>query len=96
MRVCFGQDHQYSIPYALAQELSIDHHSWRDALQVLAEGSYGKNAPPLDHPATFAALFNMWLIERGQRAYSIPQQRRFTMAKSRHETRGLPMLRHTV
>jgi hypothetical protein len=54
MRVCFGQDHQDSVPFALAQELSISHLSWRKALRVLSEGSYGDDAPPLGHPSTFA------------------------------------------
>ncbi|MDP2662671.1 MAG: hypothetical protein Q8R28_18285 [Dehalococcoidia bacterium] len=69
MRACIGQDHQYSIPYKLAQELSISHLSWRDALRSLCSGSYGQDAPALGHPRTFAASFNAWLVARGLPAY---------------------------
>ena len=66
-RVCFGQDHQYSIPYALAQELALGDRPWREALRALCAGSYGKNAPALTHPQTFAVSFNSWLTQNGDR-----------------------------
>lgn len=69
MRACIGQDHQYSIPRGLAQELSIGHLSWRDALRSLCSGSYGEDAPALGHPCTFAASFNAWLAARGRSPY---------------------------
>ena len=68
-RVCFGQDHQYSIPYVLAQELALGDKTWREALRALCSGSYSKNAPALAHPRTFAASFNSWLTRNGHREY---------------------------
>ena len=79
-RVCFGQDHQYGIPHALAQELSVDGLPWRDALNALYAGSYG--GPAFAHPQRFAAAFNSWLLARGQRPY-------FYSATKAH-TYGLP------
>ncbi len=66
-RICFGQDHQYSIPYALAQELSVHALPWRHALQALYAGSYG--GPAFAHPRFFAAAFNSWLVERSRTPY---------------------------
>jgi hypothetical protein len=67
--VCFGQDHQYAIPFGLARELSVDACEWRDALDRLATGGYGDAAPPFGHPKAFASRFNEWLVARGNRSY---------------------------
>jgi hypothetical protein len=69
MRVCFGQDHQYSIPFGLAQALGLSGLKWREMLDGLATGSYGESAPPFGHPKTFARLFNDWLVARGLKPY---------------------------
>lgn len=68
-RVCFGQDHQYSIPFGLANDLGMSGFKWREVLDALATGSYGVNAPRLGHPKTFARLFNNWLTARGLKPY---------------------------
>jgi len=73
-RVCFGQDHQYSIPYPLAKELALDQLAWRDALTALCFGTYGNQnqtmeSPKLDHPMKFAAKFNAWLEAQGAEPY---------------------------
>jgi hypothetical protein len=49
--------------------LALGDKTWRDALCALCDGSYGKNAPALAHPQTFAALFNSWLTQNGRREY---------------------------
>jgi hypothetical protein len=69
VRVCFGQDHQYNIPYGLALELSLTHLAWRDAIRALLLGSYAVGAPALSHPKTFASSFNAWLMAQGNRPY---------------------------
>lgn len=69
VRVCFGQDHQYSIPWQLAKELSVERLPWRDALGALCSGSYGESAPALGHPVTFASALNEWLTNRGFRPF---------------------------
>jgi hypothetical protein len=69
MRVCFGQDHQYSIPFGLARALGLSGLKWREMLDALATGSYGESAPPFGHPKTFARLFNDWLVARGLKPY---------------------------
>ncbi len=67
-RLMFGQDHQYSIPYGLAQQIGLD-LDWRKGLKMLAKGTYASDAPPLDHPKTFARLFNEWLVSHGMLPY---------------------------
>lgn len=64
VRVCFGQDHQYGIPFALGRDLGLDGQPWREVLDKLCSGSYGTGAPALAHPATFGAAFNKWLTSR--------------------------------
>lgn len=68
-RICFGQDHQYGVPWALVEELSLDGIRWRDLIEMLATGAYGEGAPALGHPNTFAAAFNTWLTGRGSKPY---------------------------
>lgn len=67
LRLAFGRDHQYSIPYGLALEIGIAGTPWRDALRALATGSYG--GPPLSHASEFAAQFNSYMRRRGSRTY---------------------------
>src|SRR5690349_4886293 len=47
-RVCFGQDHQYGIPFGLASEIGLSDHTWRRIIDSLATGDYGSGAPRLD------------------------------------------------
>lgn len=68
-RVCFGQDHQYGVPWALIKELGLGGMSWRTVIDKLTTGSYGENAPPLSHPRTFGAAFNAWLDSIGLDPY---------------------------
>jgi len=67
-RMILGQDHQYSIPYGLAQEIGLD-LDWRKGLKMLVKGTYAPDAPPLDHPKVFAKLFNELLTSRGMPPY---------------------------
>jgi hypothetical protein len=68
-RVCFGQDHQYSVPLGLLQELGLVNQRWRSVLDALATGGYGDAAPKLGHPKIFARPFNDWLVARGHEPY---------------------------
>jgi len=68
-RVCFGQDHQYGIPFALGRELGVAHLPWREALEALCAGTYAANAPAFDHASTFAKGLNAWLEAQGRLAY---------------------------
>lgn len=68
-RLCFGQDHQYSIPIGFANELGIHELMWREAIAALVNGAYGEGAPALSGPATFGAALNRWLVDRGSLPY---------------------------
>ena len=67
-RMILGQDHQYSIPYGLAQEIGLD-LEWRKGLKMLIEGTYAPDAPWLEHPKNYARRFNDWLMSHGMRPY---------------------------
>jgi hypothetical protein len=67
-RLILGQDHQYSVPYALAQQIGL-HLDWRMGLRMLVNGTYAPDAPTLDHPKTFAKLLNEWFVSHGMVPY---------------------------
>jgi hypothetical protein len=69
IRVCFGQDHAYGIPFGLASDLGLDQQPWRSALRAFLNGSYAGDAPAFVNVPTFAADFNRWLIKHGQQPY---------------------------
>ncbi len=69
IRLFIGQDHQYSIPFGLSQELGIANLSWRQLLDDLINGTYATNAPSLDHAHSFASEFNKWLEAQGHAPY---------------------------
>jgi len=67
-RMMLGQDHQYSIPYGLAQEIGLD-LDWRKGLKMLVKGTYAPDAPALDHPKIFTRPFNEFLVSHGKPSY---------------------------
>jgi hypothetical protein len=63
--VIFGQDHQYSLPLGLIQELDLPGSiTWRALLRALVHGTYG--GPKLAAPRSFAREFNEWLEVKGR------------------------------
>lgn len=68
-RVCFGQDHQYGVPFGLVNELGLADQMWRQIVDSLATGGYGEGAPQLGHPKLFARPFNEWLVSQGGKPY---------------------------
>jgi hypothetical protein len=69
LRAVLGQDHQYSLPIALLEEIGLAGLDWREVLRRLVRGAYGRGGPPLAHARTFAAAFNVMLVRMGRPEY---------------------------
>jgi len=65
-RICFGFDHQFSVPFGLLKEIGMAELSWREMLDAFVEG---RGVPPLQHPSTYARQFNEWCKSRGNPPY---------------------------
>jgi hypothetical protein len=69
VRVCFGQDHVFGLPFGFARDLGLSHLRWRDALDGFVTGSYDPAVPALTRVDEFARGVNQWLVGRAQEPY---------------------------
>lgn len=67
-RVCFGQDHQYGLPLALAGELGLPSDDWRRGLAAFFGGARGE-AARAGRAGACARLVNDDLDARGRAPY---------------------------
>jgi fructokinase len=67
-RVCFGQDHQYGLPVALAEELGLPTGDWREGLAAFFHGARGE-AARAGRAGACARLVNGDLAARARRPY---------------------------
>jgi hypothetical protein len=67
-RVCFGQDHQYGLPLALADELELPTDDWRRGLAAFFSGVRGE-AARAGRAGVCARLVNDDLAARGRGPY---------------------------
>ncbi len=67
-RMCFGQDHQYGIPIAIAAELGIPTSDWRTGIRQLFDGAQG-DAARAGKAGEFALTVNEALLRAGRVPY---------------------------